>query len=259
MFWISLLAKMAITATFVVSVSFMAQRVGPLIAGLVAALPISAGPAYVFLALDHDAAFISQSALTSMVTNVITAVFALTYAALAQKRGVVESYLSAILVWAVLGWLLQQVSWTVTLAFIATAAVYVPCIVLSRRYRAVPMPPSQRRWFDLPLRAAMVSALVFVLVMSSPYVGPVGSGMIAVFPIVLSSLIIILHPRVGPLPTASVIANTIPGLLGFAIALAFLHMTAEPLGVWLAMTIGCAICILWSYGAYALRQRGFQI
>ena len=98
-FWLSLLIKMAISATFVVSVSFLAQRVGPLIAGLVAALPVSAGPAYVFLALDHDAQFIAESALISMMTNVVTGLFALTYAALAQRRGMLVSYGGALIVW----------------------------------------------------------------------------------------------------------------------------------------------------------------
>ncbi|MFN5406092.1 MAG: OsmC family peroxiredoxin, partial [Bradyrhizobium sp.] len=35
-----------------------------LLEALVATLPISAGPTYVFLALDHDAAFIAEGALT---------------------------------------------------------------------------------------------------------------------------------------------------------------------------------------------------
>ena len=82
--------------------------------------------------------------------------------------------------------------------------------------------------------------------------------MIAVFPVVLSSLILILHPRVGARPTAAVIANTISGLPGFAVALGFLHLTAVPLGIWPAMTLGLAICILWSFAVWWARQRGFQ-
>ena len=35
-------------------------------------LPVSAGPAYVFLALDHDPQFISQSALASLALNAAT-------------------------------------------------------------------------------------------------------------------------------------------------------------------------------------------
>jgi uncharacterized membrane protein (GlpM family) len=257
-FWFSLLIKMAISATFVVSVSFLAQRVGPLIAGLVAALPVSAGPAYVFLALDHDAHFIAESALASMMTNVVTGLFALTYAALAQRRGMLVSYGGALIVWLVFAWCVQQFTWTFWIAAIATLIIYPPCLILARPYRAVPMPPSERRWFDLPLRAGMVALLVLVLVLTSPFVGPAGSGMIAVFPVVLSSLILILHPRVGARPSASVIANTISGLPGFAVALGFLHLTAVPLGTWVAMTLGLAICILWSLAVWWARQRGFQ-
>lgn len=56
-FLLTLALRMAITAAFVVSASVITERLGPVIGALVATLPISAGPSYVFLALDHDAAF----------------------------------------------------------------------------------------------------------------------------------------------------------------------------------------------------------
>ena len=59
LFWLSLLLKMAVTAGFVVGAAMVTERVGPTIGALVATLPIAAGPAYVFLALDHDSEFIS--------------------------------------------------------------------------------------------------------------------------------------------------------------------------------------------------------
>ena len=89
--WLPLAVKMAVTATFVVAASFTAQRAGPLIGAMVATLPISAGPIYVFLALDHDAAFISQSALGSLAITAATGVFSLTYAVLAERRGLVHA------------------------------------------------------------------------------------------------------------------------------------------------------------------------
>src|SRR5579883_1439902 len=60
---LALAAKLAITAAFVVGAARTAERAGPLIGAMVATLPIAAGPAYVFLALDHDASFIAASAL----------------------------------------------------------------------------------------------------------------------------------------------------------------------------------------------------
>ena len=59
-FILTLGLRMAITAAFVVTASVVTERSGPVIGALIATLPISAGPSYVFLALDHDAAFIAE-------------------------------------------------------------------------------------------------------------------------------------------------------------------------------------------------------
>src|SRR3954469_24031910 len=81
-FILFLLLRMAIAAAFVVTASIITERSGPVIGALVATLPVSAGPSYVFLALDHDAAFIAQGALASLPVNAATIVMALTYAVL---------------------------------------------------------------------------------------------------------------------------------------------------------------------------------
>ena len=65
-FVLTLIVKMAVTAGFVLAATMTAERAGPLVGGLVATLPIGAGPVYVFLALDHDAHFIAQSAVGSL-------------------------------------------------------------------------------------------------------------------------------------------------------------------------------------------------
>lgn len=258
-FWLSLAIKMAITASFVVAASFIAQRSGALVGAMVATLPISAGPVYVFLALDYDAAFISQSAVASIVINGITAIFSLTYAALAQRHGMLVSLGGALALWFALGYLVSLPPWTVGTALLLCLIVYPPCLYLGYPYRHAPMPPSIRRWYDLPLRAGAVSMLVALVVLFSPYLGAFGSGMFAVFPIALSSLVVILHPRVGARATAAVIANTISGLAGFAIALAVLHLTAVPLGVWLAFAITLSISFGWNMMVWTARRRGIPL
>jgi len=74
MFWFALAAKMAITALFVSVATIIAERLGATVGALVATLPVSAGPVYVFLALDHDASFISTSAIASLALNAATAI-----------------------------------------------------------------------------------------------------------------------------------------------------------------------------------------
>ena len=86
-FIVFLLLRMAIAAAFVVSASIITERTGPVIGALVATLPVSAGPSYVFLAIDHDAAFIAQGALSSLPVNAATIFMGLTYVVLAQRLG----------------------------------------------------------------------------------------------------------------------------------------------------------------------------
>src|SRR6201987_4562151 len=81
--------RMAVAAAFVVTASFIAERSGPAIGALIATLPISAGPVYVFLALDHDAPFITQGALTSLPINAATTSLGCVYVLLAQRHNLV--------------------------------------------------------------------------------------------------------------------------------------------------------------------------
>src|SRR6202045_5497188 len=111
-FILTLALRMAVTAAFVVSASVITERSGPVIGALVATLPISAGPSYVFLALDHDAAFVAQGALASLPINAATIFLGLTYVVLAQRRSALVSFAGAIAVRIVLAALARMVHWT---------------------------------------------------------------------------------------------------------------------------------------------------
>jgi hypothetical protein len=101
-FLLFLLLRMAIAAAFVVSASVITERAGPVIGALVATLPVSAGPSYVFLAIDHDAAFIAKGALASLPVNAATIFMGLTYVVLAQRHSLVVSCGSAVALWIAL-------------------------------------------------------------------------------------------------------------------------------------------------------------
>ena len=98
----------------------------------------------------------------------------------------------------------------------------------------------------MPLRAGLVAALVATVVIASRQLGPAAAGTLAVFPIVFSSLVMIIQPRIGGPATAALFANTMSGLIGFVLALIVLHLTAVPLGVTLALTLALATSIGWN-------------
>src|SRR5437660_10946761 len=112
MFWLELATKMAVTAAFLVAATAIAERAGPLVGGLVATLPISAGPVYLFLSLDHDASFIAASALASLAANAVTGLFALVYILVAQIRGPLASLVVALGFWLTAILLVRRFEWT---------------------------------------------------------------------------------------------------------------------------------------------------
>ena len=255
-FALTLVVKMAVTAAFLLAATITAERAGPLIGGLVATLPISAGPVYIFLALDHDAHFIAQSALGSLVTNAYNAIFAVVYALLAQKRSLAVSFGVAIGVWIVLDVGRRRPSaWTVSSAVILNIVVIAFALWVTAPLRHAPMPRVETRWYDLVLRAAMVALLVGVVVTLSFRIGPTASGNLAVFPIVLSSIMIILHHRVGGPATAAVMANAVIGLGGFGFAVLALNLTAERLGSALALTLALLVSVSGNLLIYFVRRR----
>jgi hypothetical protein len=191
LFWLALASKMAVTAAFVVLATVTAERAGALVGALVATLPVAAGPAYVFLALDHDAAFIAESALASLAVNAVTAIFALTYAAAAQTRGLALSLAAALTAWAVLAITVRSIEWTLATVLLLNVIVIPACAAIGRRFRDAPMPLVTRRSYDVPLRAAMAAVLVAVVVGLSARVGATVTGVLAVFPIVLTTLMLI--------------------------------------------------------------------
>lgn len=258
-FAVTLAVKMAVTAAFVVAATMTAERAGPLIGGLVATLPLGAGPVYVFLALDHGASFIASSALNSLGINSVNVTFALVYAMLAQKRSLPVSLSLALVVWVMLAWIVHSIHWTVPLGVVVNIVVIGTCIALSRPLRHVPIPPVRTYWTDLALRAGMVALLVGVTVTLSFSIGPAGSGILAVFPIILISVQIILHRRVGGPPTAAVMAHGIVGLIGFACACVVLHYTAVPFGAAIGLLLALATAVTWSLTVLCARRRGIAL
>ena len=181
-FALTLIAKMAVTAGFVVAATVAAERAGPLIGGLVATLPLGAGPVYVFLALDHGAPFIAQSAVNSLAINNVNVIFALCYALLAQRNSLTVSLALSLVLWFVLAYGVHVVHWSLLSAGLTNLVVLPTCIALARPLRHVRIPPVRTYWYDLALRALMVATLVGVTVTLSFRIGPGGSGILAVFP-----------------------------------------------------------------------------
>jgi hypothetical protein len=254
LFLLSLALKMAVTAVFVVAASLIAERSGPLIGAMIATLPIAAGPSYVFLALDHDAQFIADSTVTSLASHAATGILGTTYVLLAQRRSLVVSLGGALAAWIASAVTIRAVPWNVWTAIALNVVVYTVCVTV--RYLHVKMPIITRRWFDVPLRALLVSCLVGTVVTLGANVGPRVTGIFAVFPIVMVSLMLIMHPRIGGPANAALLANTMWGLVGFGLCVLSLHVTAVPFGSPLALAFALLVSIVANITIWWFRRHG---
>ncbi len=254
-FWIMLAAKMTTTAIIVVAASKIVERAGPFLGAMVATLPISAGPSYIFLAAEHGGAFVHDAALTSLAVNGVTFGFGALYAVLARRRPLWIALGLSFGLWIVAALVVVDTRWTVGSAALLNIAIFIPAYFATGVCRATPPGrPPMARWWDIPFRAALVMALVGFTVIVGRFFGPAAAGVAALVPIVMFSLAIILQPRIGGPGASAVLAHALPGLVGFGIAVAALHLTVLPLGAPLALALALAICGGWNASLALLRH-----
>lgn len=239
--------RMVLVACFVMLVAIMAERVGPFLGAMVASLPLYTGPVYVMLALEHDAGWIRQAMLGSVAICGATPVFIIVYCIMARDGGVARSVGAALLAWLACALVVQANTWTLPEALLFVTPIYVVSLALGRHFtRGVAPARAERRWSDLIIRAFLCASLSGLTIWISKLVPPQVSGVLSVMPILMTSLAVVLHTRVGGAPTAALMAHSLAGLVGMVIAFSVAQISIASLGVWPALGIGLAITIVWN-------------
>jgi uncharacterized membrane protein (GlpM family) len=247
-FWLSLIAKAALTAAIIVSASLIVERGGPFLGAMIASLPTSVGAAYIVMAFEHSPEFIGNSAVGSLAANAAGVTFAAVYALLARRQSLVASLGGALAAWLAFAGLLQLFRfdlWTALAINFIVTAIAIPVTGAARRasFRKAEAAP---RAYDIPLRAAAVATFVVIVTTLSHSIGAFASGMFAVFPMAMSSFIVILHPRIGGPATSNVIAHVQVPMMGLIPTFAAVHLLATVTGVWWSLLIALLCSLGWN-------------
>ncbi|ACL60192.1 hypothetical protein [Methylobacterium nodulans] len=252
LFWATLAAKMAASAAVVVIASRAVERASPLVGAMIATLPLSAGPAYLFLALEHGPDFVRESAVASLPAAAATGLFILVYAALARRRGPVPSLAAALLVWGAAAPILRHLAPGLAAAASLATLVLLACMAAGRAIRPHGKVPQRRgRQRDVAIRAGIVMLLVAVVVVAGRVAGPGLAGTLALAPVVMVSLAVILHPQLGGQAAATVLILSLPGMLGFVAALTLLALTVGPLGPAIGLPLALLVTVTWNLAILA--------
>jgi hypothetical protein len=255
MFWLPPMLKLILTAFSVVAASVVVERAGPVIGALVVTLPVTMWPAYLFLFHEHDANYLAASGQVGLAVNAASAPFMLLYLMLAQQRGPMLSLILAVAAWMAFAFLVRSHDYTLLGAGLLNLAVYPLCIALSMRFSNVRVQPVARRRYELPLRTALVCALMGAVLVLSHIGGAGAAGMIAVYPISTTSTMLLLHARIGGRASAAVIANGLWGLFGVGIGLFMMTLTAPRWGGAVGLAILLAVPVTWNFSVWFLRTR----
>jgi hypothetical protein len=193
--------------------------------------------------------FIAASGLNSCAANAVTGLFVMMYAGLVRRVSPWRSLGIAATGWLLISLAAEQLAWTVGAVIAFNVMVYgVGLLLMNRDHVAEPgsTRPSRRPWFDLPSRAAFVAAFVTLVVTAGDAMGPAATGIAAVFPVSLISLLAMQVPRLGGPATARVAIGALPPMAGFGAMLLALHLAIPPYGVPAALGLALGVSLVWS-------------
>jgi len=252
---VTLLAiKLLLAPTFVVGASLSARRFGPRVGGLIAGLPVVAGPILLVYALAHGRAFAAGAAAGTLLGLVSLIAFVVVYGRLAGRVFWGASLLVGWLAFALATVLFSAVSIPVGAALlVAGAGLLVGLASLPRPRRNAPIHSTPPRW-DLPVRAACALTLVLTLTAVSGWLGPQLSGLLAPFPIIATVLATFTHAQRGTDELLRLLRGLVSGFGAFALFCFTLAVSLPRLNTGAAFALATALALLAQGAALALAR-----
>jgi len=242
---VTLLAvKLLLAPSFVVGASLIARRYGPRVGGLIAGLPVVAGPILLAYALAHGRAFAAGAAAGTLLGLVSLIAFVVVYGRLAPRVFWGASMLAGWLAFAAGTAVFSELSLPVGGALaLAGVAVAAGLAALPRAGRDRLLHASPPRW-DLPVRAACALALVLTLTAVSGWLGPQLSGLLAPFPIIATVLATFTHAQRGADELLTLLRGLVSGFVAFALFCFTLAATLHHLDTGAAFALATALALI---------------
>jgi hypothetical protein len=239
-----LAVKLLLAPAFVVGASLVARRYGPRVGGLIAGLPVVAGPILLVYALEHGRAFAAGAAAGTLLGLVSLIAFVVVYARLAPRLFWGASLLTGWLAFAAATALFSALSLPVGAALgLAALALALGLVLLPRPGSAQRLHATPPAW-DLPVRAACALALVLSLTAVAGWLGPQLSGLLAPFPIIATVLATFTHAQRGTDELLRLLRGLLSGFGAFALFCFTLALSLHRLDTAAAFALATALALL---------------
>jgi uncharacterized membrane protein (GlpM family) len=235
-----------LSAAIVILISLLAERYGTKLGGIIGTLPSIVVIAFLFIALNRDVHFASQSAAVVPAEMGINLVFLLLFSLFAYKSTLYALFIS-LSFWAVSSSLLVLTDMkSITLS----VALYIGSLILTflllERVKKIESVGSVKVHYT-PLKIAVrgiIAGCVIALAVFLSNIGEVLSGIFSVFPAVFLSTMIITVREHGPEFSAAIAKSMIVGSLSVFTYAIGIYLFYPPYGILLGSIYSYAVSLL---------------
>lgn len=236
-------------------VTLAGRRWGPAVAGWLSAFPVVAGPILFFIAVDQGAEFAQQAASGTLSAVLAILAFNLSYAWAATRLRWQACLVIAFLAYmaAVSGltaWAPALVAGAVAVLLALGVAPRLFPHLLPEKTQVAGARPSDMHW-----RMIAAALLVFAVTHFSDSLGPRLSGVLAMFPVMVSVLATFSHRHAGAAFAIHLLRGTVVGYYAFAVFCVVLTQALPTFGIGASFSTALLAALLVQGGSRLLLQR----
>lgn len=241
-----LVLKALLVPAFILGISLAAIRRGPRVGGLLAGLPVVAGPILFLLYVEHGGVFAGAVAIGALGAVCSTIAFCASYAHASRRWNCLAALGTALFFWGVAACLLALLPLDLgTHAEFALAAlVLAPRLFPHEARVGAPGPVSSG---ELGMRMLAGAALTLLVSGVSNHVGPRGAGLLAAFPVIGAILATFSHRRHGSAYAIITLQAMARGLYSFAAFMCCLGLSLPMMPGAYAFVVATAASVLVQY------------
>ena len=244
---LKILLSFFIAGSWIAASTMIGERLGSKRAGLISNLPSNILISMLFMALTAGPEYAAASTRGVPGGMLVDLVFILVFMVVI-RRGIAAALLSALAVWlisaSILAFILPPLSLVVSVA--AYVAVTAACFFIADkvlRIKVVPKKPVAFAWSNVAVRALFSGTVVAGAVAVAQFAPSYMTGIVATFPAVLSSTLVILAMSQGSdfvRATGKILLISTSNILVYV---AVVGWTFVPLGPWIGTVLAFAAAV----------------
>lgn len=237
--------KLTLVPALMAAVTLAGRRWGPAVAGWLAAFPVVSGPILLIMALEQGPVFTATAAVGTLSAVLAILVFGVAYAWAATRHAWPVSLIVGLLAYAlaVAGLSLSPPTLSVFAPLVLAALVMAPRLYPVGPAAAATTPTHTKPINDIALRMLAGALLVLLVTHFATLMGPGLSGVLAMFPVMASVLVVFSHRHVGASFAIQMLRGMVLGYYAFAAFCIVLALTLPMAGITSAFVLALVAAV----------------